>query len=85
MIKRIIEFLLGVVVTLFLISSYGDKYNPSKPLVAYITTNKALQISIIIVSIVLAFRLIGGKSKDYSKFFYNLFVKLFGDPKRKKL
>jgi hypothetical protein len=31
----------------------------------------------------LATRFIYGKSnKDYSKYFYNLFVKIFGDPKK---
>ncbi len=88
MIKRFGGFLLGMVIMLFILGRYSDKNNPSKSLVAYITEDGILQAIIYVVLIVLASILIGveGKSKkDYSKFFYNVLVKLFGDPKWKKL
>lgn len=85
MIKRIGEFLLGIVILFLILGRYGDKNHLMKPLVAYITGNGTLQIIIYVVLIILAFKFIGGKSKDYSKFFYNVLVKLFGDPKKTKL
>ncbi|MGN6196068.1 MAG: hypothetical protein ACTHOB_14100 [Ginsengibacter sp.] len=84
MIKPIAEFLLGVCMVLLLLGKYGDMNHPSKPLVAYITDSGVLQPIIYILLIIFAYRLIGGKHKDYSKFFYNLLVKLFGDPQKRK-
>lgn len=83
MIKRIAEILLGIVIVFLILGKYGDGIHSPKYLVAYITGNVALQISIYILLIILAFRFIGGKPKDYSKFFYNLLVRLFGDPQKK--
>lgn len=84
MIKRIGEFLLGIIIVFLILGRYADGNHPGKPLVGYITGNRILEAIIFIVLIVLAFRLIGGKSKDYSKYFYNLLVKIFGDPKKIK-
>ncbi|HET7114981.1 MAG TPA: hypothetical protein VFI29_00730 [Hanamia sp.] len=83
MIRRIAEILLGILIVFLILGKYGDGIHPAKSLVAYITGNAVLQISIYILLIILAFRFIGGKSKDYSKFFYSLLVRLFGDPKKK--
>jgi|GEM_PF-3289633 len=80
MIKRIAEILLGIVMVFLILGKYGDKIHPTKSLVAYVTGNAVLPTSIYILLIILAFRFIGGKSKDYSKFFYSLLVRLFGDP-----
>lgn len=85
MIKRIAEFLLGVVMVLLLLGKYGDRTHPMKPLVAYVTGNGILQAIIYIVLILLAYRLIGGRRKDYSRFFYNLMVKFFGAHGRAKI
>ncbi len=81
--KRVFEFLLGIVIVFLILGKYGDETHPTKPLVAYITGNAVIEISIYILLIILAFKFIGGRSKDYSKFFYNLLVKLFGDPYKK--
>lgn len=80
--KRIFEIILGVIIAISLFASYGDEHNSRKLLIGYITTNVLLQIIIAIGLIILASRLIAGKPKDYSKFFYNLFVKVFGLPKK---
>jgi len=78
MVKRIFEFILGVIVAISLFSSYGDQHHSRKLLIGYITSNVQLQNIITIGLIILASKLIAGKPKDYSKFFYNLFVKIFG-------
>lgn len=82
MFKRILEIILGVMITMFLIGSYGDEHSSRKLLIGYVTKNGLLQIIIASALVMLASGLIAGKPKDYSKFFYNLFVKLFGLPKK---
>ena len=82
MLRRIVEFIFGVVIVVFLLASYGDRYHPVKHLIEYITSNGFLQIIIVIALIILAARLIAGKKKDYSPFFYNLLVKIFGLKKK---
>lgn len=83
MFKRIFEIILGVIITMFLLGSYGDGHNPRKLLIEYITTNGLLQVFTAVVLVLLASRLIAGKPKDYSKTFYKLFVKLSRNFKKK--
>lgn len=80
--KRIGKFLLGVICVLLILGSYGDGKSSPKPFLAFISDNWIIQIILFILLIVLASKLIGGKSRDYSKFFYKLLVKIFGDPKK---
>ncbi|HXR83016.1 MAG TPA: hypothetical protein VN722_01820 [Hanamia sp.] len=82
--KRFLEFFLGIILILLILGKYGDKNHHQQPLVSYLSTNLFLEIVIYIVLIFFAFKFIGGKKKDYSKFFYNLLVKLFGDPEKRK-
>jgi hypothetical protein len=77
--KRSIEFITGVVIILFLLGRYNNK-----PIVAYITTNIFLEIIIIIGLLIITPRLIAGKRKDYSGFFYKLLIKFLGDPSAKR-
>lgn len=82
MLKRILEIFLGVMIIILLLGSYGDEHNPRKLLIGYLITNRLLQIIVTIGLVILASRLIAGKPKDYSRFFYNLLVELFGLPKK---
>jgi L-asparagine transporter-like permease len=83
MLKRISEIIIGIIMVVFLLGSYGSTNSPQKPLIAYLTDNGILQAAIVIALIFLASRLIAGKSKDYSKSIYSLLVSIFGDPKNK--
>jgi len=82
MLKRILEIILGLVIGFSLFIFYSDETHESRLTIWYLLTPKVLQIIVWIGLFFLASRLIYGKPKDYSKFFYNLFVKLFGDPKK---
>ena len=82
--KRIFEVVLGLVITVVIFWGYGDGIHPVKHFVEYVTTNVVLQVVLTIALIILASRLIAGKPKDYSKFFYKLLVKLFGLPHERK-
>jgi hypothetical protein len=82
MVRRVLEIILGLIIGLSLFASYSDDTHESKLLLWYILTPRVLQIIVWIALFFVASRLIYGKPKDYSKYFYNLFVKLFGDPKK---
>ena len=84
MLKRIIQFILGLAITFCLIASYSDDNNPGQLVIWYILSAKTLKVIVWIVLFLLAARLMFGKEKDYSKYFYSLFVKMFGDPKKTK-
>ena len=77
-----VELILGVALTIFLLGSYTDPQTPRKFFVEYLTSDRLLQFLITIGIILLASRLIAGKPKDYSRFFYKLLVKIWGDPKK---
>jgi hypothetical protein len=81
--KHFLKFFLGIILVLLILGKYGDKNHPQQPLVSYVTFNLFLEIVIYVLLVVFAYRLIGGKHKDYSKFFYNLLIKLFGDPQKR--
>ena len=82
--KRIFEIILGIVLVLLVQGGYGDGVHPVKHLVDYVTSNAVLQIILTIAVLILAAKLIAGKPKDYSRFFYNLLVKFFGLPGKRR-
>jgi hypothetical protein len=82
MLKRILQIILGLAIGLSLFSMYSDDTHESRLVIWYLFTPKVLQIIVWIALLFLASRLVSGNSKDYTKFFYNLFTKLFGDPKK---
>lgn len=82
MLKRIFEIILGIAIGISLFSNYSDENHESQLLIWYLLTPKVLKIIVWVVLFFVASSLINGNSKDYSKFFYNLFDKLFGDPKK---
>jgi len=84
MLKRILEIIAGLALAFCLIASYGDGENPRQLMIWYILPARTLQIFIWIVLFLVASRLVYGKYKDYSGYFYDLFVKMFGDPKKTK-
>lgn len=82
MLKRILEIIIGIAIAICLIASYGDENNPRQLVIWYLLSAKTLQVIIWVVLFLFASRLVYGKYNDYSKYFYNLFVKIFGDPKK---
>jgi len=84
MLKRIVEIIVGIAIVICLIVYYGDGKSPSQLLIWRILSVKTLQFITWIALFLLASRLVFGKYKDHSKYFYNLFVKMFGDPKKGK-
>jgi Na+-transporting NADH:ubiquinone oxidoreductase subunit NqrB len=84
MLKRVAAIIAGLVLAFSLFISYSDDANPRKLVIWYVLTPEVLQIIVWIVLFFVATRLIYGPYKDYSKYFYNLFVKLFGDPKKSR-
>lgn len=80
--RRIIEIVLGFIIGVSLFSFYSDDNHESKLVIWYLLTPAVLKIIVWIVLFFVASRLMFGKYKDYSKYFYNLFVKMFGDPKK---
>jgi ABC-type multidrug transport system permease subunit len=84
MLKRTLEIIAGLALAFCLIASYSDDKNTSQLMIWYILSAKTLQIITWIILFLLASRLVYGKYKDYSGYFYNLFVKMFGDPKKTK-
>jgi hypothetical protein len=82
MTRRIIEIILGAIIAIALIVSYADRSHPSQLLIWYVLTPKVLKTLAWLLLFFVAGRLIFGPYKDYSKYFYNLWVKIFGDPKR---
>lgn len=84
MLKRIVEIILGLAIAFCLFCRYSDGNTPNQLVIWHILSERTLQVITWIVLFFLASRLIYGKYKDYSKYFYNLFVKMFGDPKKVK-
>jgi len=82
MLKRIFQIILGLAIGLSLVAKYSDDTHESKLLIWYLLTPNVLQIIAWIILFFVASWLVYGKYKDYSKFFYNLFVKLLVDPKK---
>jgi len=84
MLKRTLEIIAGLALAFCLIASYSDDKNLSQLMIWYILSAKTLQIITWIILFLLASRLVYGKYKDYSGYFYNLFVKMFGNPKKER-
>ena len=82
--KRIFEVVLGLVITVGIFGGYSDGIHPVKHFIEYVTTDAVLQFIFTITLITLASRLIAGKPNDCSKFSYNMLVKLFGEPRKRK-
>ena len=82
MVRRIIEIISGLIITLSLLANYSDATNGSKLLIWYVLTPAVLKVITWITLCFIASRLMFGKSKDYSTGVYNLLVKIFGDPKK---
>lgn len=82
MVKRIAAIILGLAIGFSLFMSYSDETHPQKLLIWYLLTPKILQVIVWITLFFVASKLVYGSKKDYSKFFYNLFVKIWGDPKK---
>lgn len=85
MLKRVAEIIAGLALAFSLFAFYTDDANPGKMVIWYVLTPKVLQVLAWIVLFFVASRLIYGPYKDYSKYFYTLFTKLFGDPKKSRL
>lgn len=84
MLKRILEVIAGIALVICLIVNTGDDSRSSQLLIWQIVSVKMLQGIVWVALFLLASRLVFGKYKDYSGYFYNLFVKMFGDPKKTK-
>ncbi len=81
--RRILEFFCGVLIVVFLIGKYNDT-NSSRYLVDYIMPWQPFKSILVVILIVVAYRLIGGRTKDYSSSVYRLLVKIWGQPGQKK-
>jgi hypothetical protein len=79
-----LEIMMGVAIAFCLFASYADETHESRLVIWYLLTPKVLQIIAWIVLVILAGRLIYGKYNDYSNFFYNVFTRIFGDPKKRE-
>lgn len=74
---RFIEFTLGVLLVIVLISRYSSSpETQNKYVLEYILPYKPLFILVTIFLFLVAARLIAGPPKDYTKFFYNLLMRL---------
>jgi hypothetical protein len=74
---RYIEFILGVLLIIVLISRYSTSpETQNKYVLEYILPYKPLFIIAAIFLFAVAARLIAGPPKDYTRFFYNLLIKL---------
>ena len=81
-IKRTVQIVLGVTIAFSLFASYSDKVHESQLLIWYIFTPQILRIIAWLFLFFIAGRLLFGKFKDTSKYFYQLIVDIFGDPKK---
>jgi len=66
--RRIIEFVVGVLIALFLIRKYNDT-SGSKYLIDFIMPYQPFKAIFVVVLIIISSNLIAGKPKDYSVFF----------------
>lgn len=82
MIKRVIEIVVGITIAFCLTANYSDKNHESKLLIWFLLTPNVLKVIVWLALFFIAGRLIFGKYKDYSNYFYSLLTKLFGDPKK---
>ena len=80
---RIVEFILGVILAAILVARYQDAPGNARYLLEYLIPRKPLFLLATIFLFLLAARLIAAKPKDYSNFFFQLMVKIFGNPKKK--
>ena len=76
--KRTCEFILGVLIAVFLIARYSDG-QVSRSLVDYVMPYQPFKAILVVVLILTASRLIAGKPKNYSRFFYNALIRILGD------
>ena len=81
-IKRVLQIVIGAAITFCLLASYSDKTHQSQLLIWYVITPKILKVIAWLLLFFIAGRLLFGKFKDTSKYFYQLMVDIFGDPKR---
>jgi hypothetical protein len=81
--RRILEFIVGVIIATLLISQYSDK-SGSRYLIDFIMPYQPFKAILVVVLMIISSRLIAGKPKDYSKRFYELLVWLFGEPSKKR-
>lgn len=75
--RRISEFLLGVFIIVFLMGKYNE-INSSRYLADYIMPWQPFKTILVVTLIVAAYKLIGGKTTDYSGYVYRLLVKVYG-------
>ena len=80
---RIVEFLLGVILATVLVARYQTGPGNGRALLEFLIPWKPLWLAATIFLFLLAARLIAGRPKNYSNFFLQLFVKMFGTPKKK--
>ena len=66
-----VEFLIGVILMALVFVSYDGKW-----VIGNLVGNKLIGVIIAIILILISARLLGGKPKEYSSFFYNLLVKI---------
>ena len=80
---RYIEFIVGVLLVIVLISRYATSpETQNKYVLEYILPYKPLFILVTIFLFLVAARLIAGTPKDYTRFFYNLLMKLRNNPNK---
>lgn len=80
--KRIIQSTVAVLIVLLFGTVYSD-HNGQRFLIDIIMPYQPFRAILVVVLIFIAYKLIDSKPKDYSKFFYNVLVRLFGDPTKK--
>lgn len=76
---RFIEFMTGVLLMIVLIARYSNSpQTQNKYVLEYIIPYRPLFIAVTIFLFFVAARLIAGKPKDYTRFFYNLLMRMPG-------
>jgi hypothetical protein len=81
-IKRVLQIVFGAAIAFCLLASYSDKTHQSQLLIWYVLTPEILKVIAWLFLFFIAGRLIFGKFKDTSKYFYQLMIDIFGDAKR---
>jgi hypothetical protein len=81
--RRIVEFFLGVILATVLVARYQTAPGNGRSLLEHLIPWKPLWIVATIFLFLVAARLIAGKRKDYSNFFFQLMVKMFGSTNKK--
>jgi len=80
---RIVEFFSGAILATILVARYQTAPGNAKSLLEYVIPWKPLWLAATILLFLVAARLIAGRPKNYSNFFLQLLVKMFGTPKKK--